>query len=167
MNKVLLLLATLIAVVIGGFAIWLLDGGSPFLPAPDNGAGAADIAFDKLTDGLHASVDERVNYVITSAEEFSVLWDMLVDAKTRPTIDFSKNNILAIFAGQVPNPGYAIGVSKITDTGGKRLVYVTLQKPGSGCIEPQIVASPYELVVAPKTDLTLAHEDTAIVKDCK
>lgn len=128
---------------------------------------ASQIAFEQVVRGTHAQVTERLNYRITSSQGIEELWRLLPDAGTPPTIDFETHDVLAVFAGQVPNLSHDITVNTITDQGGKRLVSIVLTKPGQGCVALQAIGTPYEIVVAPKTEFDLTHKDTVVTKDCE
>ena len=176
MNKTLLVLAVFFAVIIAVTAFALLVMSSPLLtqkgdmsqgPATSPAPAAAEVAYARITQGMHANVNMRVNYLIRSADDLASLWQALGDAGRQPAVDFTQYAVLALFAGQVPNPGYTITASKITDTAVNRLVSITLTSPGAGCFEPQVIATPYELVLVPRTSLPLAHEDITAIVDCQ
>ena len=123
------------------------------------------VPFTKLVQGMQSSVPTRTNYLITSASELEKLWKM-IDAKGNPpTVDFTKNAIVAVFAGQKPTAGYAIAVAAVQDTD-VRTVAVVLSEPKSTCAEKRTAVTPYELVTFPKTSLPLAHKDHATTTPC-
>lgn len=126
---------------------------------------AVAVPFTPLVSGTRSTIAERVNYFITSSTQLNELWK-LVDAKGQPPkVDFTKEAVIAVFAGQQPTGGYAIQVSKIVDST-SRLVSVTIQKPDSKCVVTQSFTAPYELVTIPATTLPLAHEDIPVIKSC-
>jgi hypothetical protein len=160
--------AAVVAIGIG--VVVFLYGGENFSntsPSTTNTAQLAVVAisFTKLAQGVKSTVSTRTNYLITSASELEKLWQM-VDARGKtPVIDFTKNYVAAVFAGKVPTTGYAIAVSKVEDTN-VRIVTVTLTKPESGCIEGQLITSPYALIELPKTSLQFTHEDQTATTNC-
>lgn len=123
------------------------------------------VSFTELARGAHSKVLTRTNYLITSTSEFEKLWQM-VDAKGKaPVVDFTKDSVVAVFAGQVMTGGYSISVSKVTDAE-KRTVAVILTSPGSNCIVTQSTNEPYQIIKVPKTSLTFTHEDQTSTTNC-
>jgi hypothetical protein len=136
--------------------------------APQNtapSAAAAPVAFTKLASGVQASVTTRTNYIVRTDADLRQLWTMIPDAGSLPTVDFSTNEVLALFAGQKPTAGYAIEATSITD-GEKRVVAISLVSPDASCVLAQSLTSPYEIILVSKTTLALAHTDTASTTSC-
>lgn len=115
--------------------------------------------YEPLASGTAASVELRANYVITTQADLAKLWQMIPDAPAQPDVDFSKYDVLAIFAGQKPTAGYKVSITKITDDD-KRTVYITLSSPDATCLLAQSLTSPYEIVKVAHSDLPLTHVDT-------
>jgi len=156
------------AIIIG--ASLSLYGGNGFSntspsAAIENQPAAVIVPFTKLAQGVKSTVSTRTNYLITSASEFTKLWQM-VDAKGKvPAVDFTKNDVVAVFAGQKMTGGYEITVSKVEDTNVRNVV-VTLAKPGSDCVLTQSTIAPYQIIEIPKTTLTFAHIDQDTTINC-
>lgn len=160
MRKMLLVgWLVLIAVIIGSF-IFLSNGGS----FPNNSA-AVIVPFTRIVQGDHSTVATRVNYLITSTDEFDRLWKMVDASGTPPVVDFKTNVVMAVFAGEQPTTGYTIEISNIEDSI-ERTVSLTIAKPGTNCIEGQVITAPYEIVIVPTTSLSLTHEDTITTNNC-
>ncbi|MEK7114185.1 MAG: protease complex subunit PrcB family protein [Patescibacteria group bacterium] len=156
----------LVTVVIGAFLYFRgnTSNASPSI-APTSQPSAVAVPFTPLARGNTSTVTKRVNYLITSADGLDKLWKMLDATSTPPTVDFNKNAVIAVFAGQQPTTGYAIEVSKIADLS-SRLVSITLAKPDGACITGQSLTTPYEIVTVPTTSLPLAHEDISTTVSC-
>lgn len=156
----------LVAITIGTY--FFLSGNvknSSSASVSESQTSAVAVPFTSLASGTRSTVDTRVNYFITSSTQLNELWKM-VDAKGQPPkVDFTKEAVIAVFAGQQPTGGYAIQVSKIMDST-SRLVSVTIQKPDSTCKPKATATMPYELVTIPATTLPLAHEDISTTVSC-
>ena len=138
-----------------------------FMVGPDRGGPAAVIVpFTALAEGAQSEVSARVNYLITTPEELAELWKLLKEPPPPPTVDFDKNVVAAIFAGEVPTAGYSITVAEVRDTA-DRMVKVELTKPGEGCVLAQSVAAPYQIIELPKTSLPFTHEDIVTTVRCR
>lgn len=111
-----------------------------------------------LASGSQSTLSKPTNYVITSSEQLEQLWKLIRTNAPPPTVDFTKNDILAVFAGEVPTEGYAIAVSRVEDST-TRMVFIELAKPGISCVLAKSPTRPYQIVAVPKTSLPLAHTD--------
>jgi hypothetical protein len=94
----------------------------------------------------------------------SELWKTIGAKGTPPAVDFTKQTVLAVFAGTASTS--SIEIAKIEDTNA-RMVSIALTKPDSTCPQKGVTASPYEIVTMPTTLLSLAHEDVLTTASCK
>ena len=164
-NAGLLLLFGLIAALFGGWFLWQ-SGRLPVTPStPLPVIAETPAPFTELASGTDASVTTRENYLISTDEELRSLWPLLNPRSGRPVIDFTKEVVIAVFAGEEPTAGYAIAVSAITDTT-ERMVTIQISAPGVTCLAAQVVTTPYQVLKIPKTDLALTHEDTVVTTGC-
>jgi hypothetical protein len=127
------------------------------------------VVFRVLDTGTHAAgVSERKNYAASSEEDFAKIWKMAhgTDGTTLPKIDFSKEYVIGVFAGQKSTGGNLIAVTSVTDAGNARTVAVTLTSPGTGCMVTQSLTNPYQIVAVPLSDASLAHTDTEVSPPC-
>lgn len=132
---------------------------------PPQQVAATVVPFTQIAQGSESKVSTRVNYVISSQEELVSLWK-LIDAKgTPPTIDFSANEVIAVFAGEKNSGGYGIRVRSITDAA-DRDVTVELQIPSSSCMTASVITTPYQVVSMPVTKLPLSHKDISATIGC-
>lgn len=139
------------------------------IPTPTNAPQTGTVAFRILDTGTHAAgVSERKNYVAYSQEDFAKIWTMAhgSDGTPVPTVDFSTEYVIGVFAGQKPTSANSITVSSVTDTQNARNVVVMLSKPGTGCMTSQIVANPYQIVALPLSIAPLTHTDTEVAVIC-
>lgn len=126
---------------------------------------AVEVPFTELARGAQSTVGKRVNYIITSPEQFRDLWG-LVGAKGRmPDVDFSRSAVAAVFAGERPTVGYGIAISKVEDASARKIV-VTLTQPDNGCVLKKAVTTPYQIVELPNTTLQFTHEDISTTSGC-
>ena len=155
--------------VIGAFLIVYGRLGTA-VPQPAAGSVAqpvsmAEVPFTEITHGMKSDVTERTNYLITSSDELKSLWKLINATGTPPKIDFNKNAVIAVFAGQQPTTGYSIAVAKIEDAGA-RIVSVTIAQPGNNCMAGQMLTAPYDVVAVPATVLPFAHQDILTTENC-
>ncbi|MBI4065753.1 protease complex subunit PrcB family protein [Candidatus Kaiserbacteria bacterium] len=166
-DAVILTSAIVVAVVVGVF-VFFSNGGnlaSVFSAVADNNSGNGVVQFTEIARGSQSAIERRVNYFITSSEQFNELWKIINAGGMPPKVDFKTHAVIAVFAGQEPAAGYEIAVNKIEDNG-KRMVSITLAKPDGGCAVAQMTTTPYQLIVLPTTSLPLTHEDKIIETSC-
>lgn len=165
--KDLLIIFGMIVVVLAAGAALFFFGPTSFRTALHSGS-SPSITFRVLKEGNDATaMPIRANYKITSPAQMSELWGDIGGAPgTAPNIDFSKEEVLAIFDGTHTTGGYSIAVSGITDAGTTRTVNVTRTAPGSGCAQASGIISPYQIIAIPMSSDALTHVDTGKTQDC-
>ncbi len=162
-----------VLIVFGLIVVTIIVGVSLFFFGPQNfrslfGAGSPPVSFRLLKEGSDATaMTDRANYRITDSVQLSQLWGYVgVTPGTAPAIDFTKEEVLAVFDGTHSTGGYRITVTRITNEDGTRIVQVTRSAPGANCSTPSVVTGPYQIIAVPKSDLPLAHVDTSVVQNC-
>lgn len=165
-DKIIIISVAVLAIVIG---VLVFLSGSTTVPdsssvVASNQPSAVDVPFTKLMQGTQSSIATRINYLITSSTQLSELWKTIGATGAPPTIDFTKQTVLAIFAGKESTS--LIAITKIEDTNA-RMVSIALTKPDSTCPQKEMTASPYEIVTMPITLLLLTHEDVLTTASCK
>ncbi|MDB5264452.1 MAG: hypothetical protein JWN64_23 [Parcubacteria group bacterium] len=124
------------------------------------------VEFTAIDTGTASELKEKKNYAIYSKDELGRIWGLAHDNEPVPDVDFSKEYVVAIFAGQKSSGGYSVKVSKIEDSTTTRKVYITLTAPGSGCITIQALTSPYQFVRVSNTTLTLSRQENTETTSC-
>ncbi len=117
-----------------------------------------------IAQGTKAPINTRINYLINSRSKLKQLWSLIYESNAVPipSIDFSKYNVAAVFAGIKPTVGYSIMITSILDTAKKQIAIVTITHPGPSCTVGPPKTSPYEIALIPKPTLPLSH--TYIIK---
>lgn len=156
-----------VAVVIG-VVIFLNGGGSSIANTGQSAEAniqpsAIVVPFTELAHGTNSTVTKRTNYLVTSTDEFKKLWKMVDATGTPPAVDFSTQNVIAVFAGKESTS--SIAIAKIEDTNA-RMVSISITKPDSICSVRPSVVSPYEIVIVLATSLPLAHADLSTIASC-
>jgi hypothetical protein len=123
-----------------------------------------------LAQGTKAvAIQDRTNYRIQNAHDLMALWELVYgynDTPATPTVDFTKNEVLAVFDGSHATNGYTISIVSVTDNTGKRLVVVSHDAPHSSCTLTKTPTSPFEIVLVPKTTLAISHQDQMGTAPC-
>ncbi len=129
----------------------------------------AEVSFTVIDTGDQAAeVDKRKNFAEYESGEFARLWKMAhgSDGKPLPKVDFSKDYVIAVFAGSKPSGGHAIAVDAVTDTKGGCTIDIKVTNPGSACVVTQALTSPYQMIVVPFSGRELTPSETAVETSC-
>lgn len=159
-----IIILTCAAIIAVGIGISIFSSGRGDIS--DNSFVISEVPFTKIARGSQSTVERRVNYLITSADQFEKLWEMVSATGTPPKIDFNTHSVVAVFAGEKPVAGYDIKIIKIEDTN-TRVVSIALAKPSDDCMLAQVVTAPYEIVAVPATALSFSHEDILTTTSCQ
>ncbi len=160
-----------VGIGVAAIAIWMVAstfGAGPLsiqTLSTQNQTTATLVPFTELAHGMHSTVTTRTNYLITSPSELLALWAIIDAPNQPPTVDFARNDVIAVFAGDEPTAGYDIKVSQVKDSQ-SRMVTVLLTKPGANCLSPHTATSPYQVIELSKTALSLAHQDQEDIVGC-
>lgn len=163
-DAILIFLGLVLAIVAGALLMNYAKGPSD-LPQEPAAAG-----FSVITDGNYATaVEKRVNYRIKTEDEFASLWNFLHadDQIPVPTVDFEAHDVLAVFDGLHPTGGYDISVVAVEPIDGVLKVTILHEEPGTSCITTEVVTSPFELVVIPKSEAPIERIDLTEINECE
>ncbi|MHB8860678.1 MAG: hypothetical protein ACYC48_03000 [Minisyncoccota bacterium] len=162
-DKSILIGLSVTAIVIGVLIFAYGGIASPQQQAATVASAATVVPFTPLAQGEQTSVTERVNYLITSPTQLSELWKTMHATGTPPVVDFSTQNVLAVFAGNESSS--SIKVAKIEDSDA-RMVSIVIARPDGACAS-KTASSPYQLVAVAASSLPLAHEDVIATTSCQ
>lgn len=113
----------------------------------------------------------KANLVITNEADWQNLWNELFKkqepAPMPPEIDFSKNNVIAVFAGQKSNGGYQIEITSIASVGNTLTVTVKQTSPGPNCIVTENITFPGQIVTIPKTNTKVKFVEKSVTTNCR
>lgn len=109
----------------------------------------AAVAFEILKQDSYGGRDEKSTVVIKSHDELVKLYKELGWTNV-PTVDFSQNNVVALFMGEKTTGGYSIGVKKVTIEDDTAIINTIETKPEG--MSTMALTAPYCIVVIAKTD---------------
>jgi hypothetical protein len=94
--------------------------------------------------------------IARNEREWGDLWrehtSTQVPAPPAPMIDFSKELVVCVLAGQKPTAGYGIEVVDADFDGKAMVLGVRETKPAADAIVPQVVTRPYHMIATPMTN---------------
>jgi hypothetical protein len=94
---------------------------------------------------------EARRLVIRDATTWAEFWSEL-GLGDQPGVDFSKDIVIAVAAGQRPSGGHEIAVKQISQTSGELTIEVVETRPGPNCIATTSLTQPVDVVVIPRVN---------------
>jgi hypothetical protein len=117
--------------------------------APYSSTRSIDIR--RLGQWTRTGIGESRRLVIRDANAWSQFWAEL-GVGERPNVDFTRDVVVAVAAGQRSTGGFEIAVDRITQTDGELSVEVVERTPGPNCITTTSLTQPVDVVVVPVAD---------------
>jgi hypothetical protein len=125
------------------------------LMATDGTAGTLPIRI--LAKGASSGIKDSRRALIKDASAWDKCWSqhagMLKPATAAPSVNFSKEMVIAATMGTRRTGGYGIEISSVEKTAHKLKVFVKETSPPPGMMSIQILTSPYCFAAVPKTAL--------------
>ncbi|MFL5472857.1 MAG: protease complex subunit PrcB family protein [Gemmatimonadales bacterium] len=116
-----------------------------YAPYGDNES-AIDLEIRRLGVWSHTGVREARRMVIQEANAWAEFWSEL-GVGDRPAVDFTRDIVIAVAAGERPSGGYEIAVNRVTQTNGELRVEVRETSPGPNCLSTSTLTQPVDVVV--------------------
>lgn len=101
--------------------------------------------FTELFSSDQQGRDEEENVIVQNQADLEALFQS-VGQETSPSIDFNKNQVVAIFVGTKNSGGYKVAVEKVVEQEGKIVVYKKIQGPENGSMATMALTYPYTIV---------------------
>jgi hypothetical protein len=124
-------------------------------PQPAQGyapyASTRSIEIRRLGQWTRTGIGESRRLVIRDANAWSQFWSEL-GVGERPNVDFTRDVVVAVAAGQRSTGGFEIAVDRITQTDGELSVEVVERTPGPNCMTTASLTQPVDVVVVPAAD---------------
>lgn len=111
-------------------------------------------AFNIVARGQFSNISLERQLIIKNKEDWQRLWNIhRGDRKNQsPKINFNDKIVIAIFSGQQPSGGYAVGVSQMKILDDNLYVGVTFKEPQQGDQVSLALTQPYIFVSTNKVD---------------
>lgn len=120
------------------------DAGA-FTPAPQQ------LPWEVLAKGQQAVGFDQPSYaLVTDQAQLTNLWNQAYGAQLTlppvPTVDFGRETVVALFAGQKPSGGYGLDVRQVSVDNGELYLDVAQTAPAAGSVTTQALTSPWLMV---------------------
>lgn len=114
-------------------------------------ASTRTIDIRRLGQWTRTGIGESRRLVIRDANAWGQFWSEL-GVGEQPNVDFTRDVVVAVAAGQRSTGGFEIAVDRITQTDGELSVEVVERTPGPNCITTASLTQPVDVVVVPVAD---------------
>lgn len=165
MTSRLLALAILLLVIAGGVSASLQQNGTPLPITP----------LEKMTGPRwslmnNSGIRDSARSVIRDQKTWRVVWKRVnpgLNNSPLPAVNFSKDMLIVAALGRRGTGGYGIIVDKAYRVGKKVKVEVLSISPGKGCMLPQALTEPVDIVRIPRTNLPVTFIEIERIHDCE
>lgn len=134
------------------------------MTAPDVPAGADPVEFQRITRVYYSGIEESRRAVIRSDLAWPGFWVELQGSLRPqppvPSIDFSRDLVIAAAMGQRSSGGYSIEIREVAADEGKLFAVVVEVSPGANCFVTAALTQPVDVVRVPG----MAGRDVAFVE---
>jgi hypothetical protein len=124
------------------------------LPILVSATSESGIPFSTLAQGETSGVTVSASLAIKSQKAWQTLWAQHATASPAapPAVDFSREIVLAVFAGERRTGGYEVTITAVEARGGGVLVTYREAKPAPGIFLIQQLTHPYHFVIIPRIE---------------
>jgi hypothetical protein len=106
----------------------------------------ATVEIRRIGQWTRTGISEARRLVIRDANAWAEFWAEL-GVGDRPAVDFSRDLVIVVAAGQRPTGGHEIAVSKVSQANGELRVEVVETTPGPNCMSTSALTQPVDVVV--------------------
>ncbi len=103
-----------------------------------------------IDKGMTSDMDAPRQASARSVEEWSRLWMQHAGERTRPSVDFSKDVVVAVFMGTRPTAGFGVEIVRVREEGPTLVVSYKETRPAPDSVTAQILTSPFHIVAVPR-----------------
>lgn len=121
----------------------------------------------RIGQWTRTGIGESRRLVIRDANAWAQFWSEL-GVGEQPSVDFNRDVVVAVAAGQRPTGGYEIAVDRVTQSDGQLTVEVVERTPGPNCMTTASLTQPVDVVVVPAADAkSLSFLERKEIQSCR
>jgi hypothetical protein len=109
---------------------------------------AAAVPIRRIGQWTHTGINEKRRLVIRDANAWAAFWSEL-GTGDRPAVDFTRDLVVAVAAGQQSSGGHEIAVETVSQSNGELRIEVVETSPGPNCMTTSALTQPVDVVVVP------------------
>lgn len=140
-------------------------------PPPPPAEETTIIPFTIIDNGAQSGMHPQTQTLTVLQDEatWTAFWakhNTISPPPVSPSIDFSKDMVVAVVDTDQPNSGYYISLDKIEKRGEELWVYVTRAQPAPACMNLGMVAQPFVFATLPKMTIPAKLLFSTQMYDC-
>jgi hypothetical protein len=108
-------------------------------------------AFRTVAQGAYSTVGQRTVTVLRDEAAWKAFAAQLGPGFSLGAVDWEKEQLLVLFAGERTSGGYRVEVTQITAEGGAPLVSATEVQPDPTCAATQALTYPFAVIAMPRS----------------
>jgi hypothetical protein len=116
------------------------------------GSAARTLELRRIGQWTRTGISEARRLVIRDANAWDQFWSELA-VGDRPAVDFTRDVVVVVAAGQRSSGGHEIAVDRVTQKDGELSVEVVERTPGPNCMTTASLTQPVDVVVVPGSDI--------------
>lgn len=136
--------------------------GDVFITDPDG-----DVPFQTVFLSQFSEIRDLRGQLIESQAEWDDVWDEIGRGGPPPDVDFSRDDVALVAAGERPDNCYSIEIRRIDIRSGLLRVDADLLEPGTNCVCGDVVVNPVHAVRLRRTDRRADFDIRRVVRDCR
>ena len=114
----------------------------------------ASVPMRTIEKGGMSNMDDARQASARSADDWAKLWNLHAGERTRPTVDFTRDVVVAVFLGTRPTAGFSIEITGVRQEGQTLVVSYKETRPAADSVAAQVLTSPYHIVAVPRGSTT-------------
>lgn len=100
--------------------------------------------------GLSGTGSEEKQELITDEKTFTGYWQSFYPLLSLPRIDFTKQAVVVLIAGEKPTAGYSLQVSRLEEQEDQLVIHYRVLSPPADAVTAQVITHPWTLQVISK-----------------
>lgn len=140
------------------------------LPISKHSPIVGEISFESVARGFYSGHEQDEYYRITDNKEWQKIWKKTYSNVSPepilPEIDFEKDMILAVFAGEFSSGGHSIEIGSIQEYERDVQVSIKLESPSISCSTTAALTQPFDIVKIEKTDKEIRFINKNVENRC-
>jgi hypothetical protein len=121
----------------------------------------------RIGQWTRTGIGESRRLVLRDVNGWDQFWSEL-GVGERPFVDFNRDVVVAVAAGQRPTGGYEIMIDRVTQSNGQLTVEVLERTPGPNCMTTASLTQPVDVVVVPAAEAkSLSFLERKEIRACR
>lgn len=108
------------------------------------------------SDTMHGK-ENATNLIVKNQRELEVLYNSVLNEEV-PEVDFSKNQVVALFQGNKNTGGYHIAIERVAEESRKIVVFRKTTSPEPGGLATMVLTSPFVIAEIHSTKQIIFRE---------